>query len=48
MNRRLLRALLPALLLAALGGASCNCVSDHIVDFSPTPVSTIGGHSGQE
>ena len=36
------RPLLPALLLAALSSASCNCVSDHIVDFSSTPVSTIG------
>ena len=32
MNRPWLRALLPALLLAALGGASCNSVSEHIVD----------------
>ena len=39
------RPLLPALLLASIGGASCNCLSDHVVDFSSTPVSSIGDGS---
>ena len=36
------RPLLLALLSAALGGASCTGVSDHLVDFNAPTVSTIG------
>jgi hypothetical protein len=36
------RPLLPALLLAALGSASCNYLSGHFFDVNSTRVSTLG------
>lgn len=39
------RPLRLVLLLATLAGVSCNCVSDHLLDVSATPVSTIGDGS---